>query len=95
MRNIQTNNSTQTQKIVDHFRKQGSISGLEAMALYRITSLTKVISVLNARGVEIKSEWRQDNTGKRYKRYYSNGHYVGSLPSTRFSHAGESAGLLH
>ncbi len=71
MRNIKTNNSTQTQILLDHFRNTGSISGLEAMALYRVTSLTKVISVLNAKGYEIVKLWKRDNTGKRYARYFS------------------------
>ncbi len=61
--------STQTQALIDHFNHVGSVSGLEALALYRIVSLTKVISVLKRRGLQIVGEWKADNTGKRYKRY--------------------------
>lgn len=68
---IKPDSSTQRGQVSDHLIKKGSISGLEAFALYRVSSLTKVISVLRAQFAhDISSEWRQDNTGKRYKRYY-------------------------
>lgn len=61
---------TQTEALTNHLKNQGSISGLEALALYRIVSLTKVISVLKRRGISIDGLWKKDNTGKRYKRYF-------------------------
>jgi hypothetical protein len=70
MRNITAKQLTQPETVLNHLHSKGSISGLEAMALYRITSLTKVMSVLQDRGTEIRPEWRTDNTGKRYTRYY-------------------------
>lgn len=70
MRNI-TTPSTQVQAVQNHFRNVGSISGLEALALYRIVSLTKVISVLKDKGLQIAGVWKKDNTGKRYKRYFT------------------------
>lgn len=69
MRNI-TSTATQTQILVDHFNHVGNISGLEALALYRVVSLTKVISVLKRRGMNLVGTWKADNTGKRYKRYF-------------------------
>ncbi len=63
--------TTQIQTLTDHFTNVGSISGLEALALYRIVSLTKVISVLKRRGMQLSGVWKQDNTGKRYKRYFA------------------------
>lgn len=90
MRNIKTNNSTQTQIVLDHFHKQGSISGLEAMALYRVTSLTKVISVIRAKGYEVVSLWKSDNTGKRYKRYFSIGQHKSTPNASAFASLGQS-----
>lgn len=63
----------QTDLLIDHFKRVGTVSGLEATALYKITSLTKVISVLRKLGFNITSEWKRDNTGKRYKRYFGSG----------------------
>lgn len=65
-----TSPTTQIQALTDHLQNRGSISGLEAVALYRIVSLTKVISVLKRKGLNIIGLWKQDNTGKRYKRYF-------------------------
>jgi hypothetical protein len=57
--------------VVQHLMDVGSISALEAIALYRITSLTKVVSVLrNEYNWPIKAEWKKDHTGKRYVRYH-------------------------
>ncbi len=69
MRTTVSSSATQTQKLVDHLNHVGNISGLEALALYQVVSLTKVISVLKRRGLQITGEWRKDNLGRRYKRY--------------------------
>ncbi len=61
---------TQTAALTNHFNEVGTISGLEALALYRIVSLTKIISVLRRKGMQIVGIWKRDLTGKRYKRYY-------------------------
>ncbi len=61
---------TQIQLLKDHFRNVGSITGLQALALYRIVSLTKQISVLKDNGLNIVGLWKRDNTGKRYKQYF-------------------------
>jgi hypothetical protein len=71
MRNtVKTANFTQTQAVADHFKNVGSISGLEALSLYQIVSLTKVMSVLRQKGMQIVGSWRKDNVGRRYKRYF-------------------------
>jgi hypothetical protein len=56
--------------VLKHLQDLGSLSGLEATALYRVSSLTKVISVLRRFGWRIIPEWKYDHTGKRYVRYY-------------------------
>ncbi len=70
MRSTVTSTSTQIQILIDHFNRVGAISGLEALALYRVVSLTKQISVLKRMGLQIEGIWKRDNTGKRYKRYF-------------------------
>lgn len=69
---------TQTEAITNHFNQVGNISGLEALSLYRVVSLTKVISVLKRKGIGIVSLWKLDNTGKRYKRYYNANFSIGN-----------------
>ena len=60
---------SQTQKILDHLTKVGSISWVEANDLYRVRSLTRRIADLRQAGHEIVSEWRKDHLGQRYTRY--------------------------
>ncbi len=60
---------SQTQKILDHLTKVGSISWVEANDLYRVRSLTRRIADLREAGHEIVSEWRKDHLGQRYTRY--------------------------
>lgn len=62
---------TQAHKVAKHLLDRGSISFIEALHQYRITSLTKVISVLKQLyDYPIRSEWRSDETNKRYVRYF-------------------------
>jgi hypothetical protein len=60
----------QQKQVYNHLRDKKTISALEATALYRVSSLTKVISELIKQGFTITSEFRFDHTGKRYKRYF-------------------------
>lgn len=60
----------QTAVIYDHLASVGTITNIEAQALYRCRSLTKRISELKADGFDIKSEWKRDHTGQRYVRYW-------------------------
>ncbi len=62
--------ATQTQALTNHLTNVGSISGLEALSLYQVVSLTKIISVLKQKGMQIVGIWRHDNLGRRYKRYF-------------------------
>ncbi len=61
---------TQTGMILRHLQERGSITQVEASAMYKSRSLTKRISELRAQGYNIKSEWRIDPTGQRYVRYW-------------------------
>jgi hypothetical protein len=77
----------QRQEVLSHLRDIGSISGLEAVAIYRVSSLTKIISVLKRYGWLIEGHWRRDHLGKLYKRYklhesQRNREYVHGPPQT-------------
>lgn len=58
-----------TQKIFDHLRTKGNISGVEAAALYRCRDLPKRISEIREEGLVILREMKADPTGQRYARY--------------------------
>jgi len=60
---------SQTEKILDHLSKVGSITFVEANDLYRVRSLPRRIADLRQAGHDIVSEWRTDNLGQRYTRY--------------------------
>lgn len=61
----------QVKAVATHLKDLGDISGLEATVLYKITSVTKVISMLRrVYGWSIRKEFRNDHTGKRYARYF-------------------------
>lgn len=61
----------QAYALAKHLIDLKDISGMEAQALYRVTSVTKVISRLrNEYNFDIRSDWRYDHTGKRYVRYF-------------------------
>lgn len=59
----------QEQKILQHLRTVGDISGLEAADMYRVRDLPKRISVLRQQGVAINSVMKRDLVGGRYARY--------------------------
>jgi hypothetical protein len=63
-------NATQTDRVLKHLQSVGSITQVEAQAMYKSRSLTKRISELRDRGYDIKSEWKTDHTGQRYVRYW-------------------------
>ncbi|WP_322996987.1 helix-turn-helix domain-containing protein [Castellaniella sp.] len=56
--------------LIEHLKKKGSISGIEAAALFRIRSLSRRINDLEARGHRIERVQAEDTTGQRYVRYY-------------------------
>jgi hypothetical protein len=55
-------------RILDHLKVEGSISAVEAQALYRCRSLSRRITSLNATHI-IRKEHKRDHTGQRYVRY--------------------------
>lgn len=62
--------SKQCRVILDHLQKAGSISGVEAAALYKVRSLPRRICDLEAQGIPIRRERKVDVTGQRYVRYF-------------------------
>lgn len=62
-------NLTQEILILNHLKAEGSISGVEAMALYKVRSLPRRIATLRSWGHDIKSICCEDNCGQRYVRY--------------------------
>lgn len=67
---------TQTQTLLKHLKKVGSISNLEAIHVHRIHALPRRISDLEEQGHEFIRERRKDVTGKRYVRYFYKGQKV-------------------
>ncbi len=59
--------------MTDHINRVGSISGLEALNLYRVMDLPKLMSDLIKGGLPIRKQYRRDNTGVRYLRYHFDG----------------------
>lgn len=59
----------QAKKVLLHLEKRGTISNLEAWATYGITRLAACVYDLREVGIEIASDLRKDEAGKRYTRY--------------------------
>lgn len=68
----------QTSMLLDHFKVNPSISGLEAKGLFRIDSLPRRILDLQAKGHRFSKVSKKDSTGKRYTRYF----YLGAGEQT-------------
>lgn len=62
--------SNQETLTLNHLKNVGSISGIEAEALYKIRHLPKRISNLKEQGWKITSSRMKDATGQRYVRYH-------------------------
>lgn len=60
---------TQEQLTLDHLKSVGSISGVEAEAMYKIRHLPKRIQNLKALGHDIVSVHKRDALNQRYVRY--------------------------
>lgn len=61
---------TQTQTLLNHFKKARTISQREALVDYSIQSLTKRISELRDMGYNIQTQFKKHPvTGQRYARY--------------------------
>ena len=61
------------QMILRHLEDKGSITSVEAQALYRCRSLSRRITDIKQWGFPISSELKTDATGQRYARYYLKG----------------------
>jgi uncharacterized small protein (DUF1192 family) len=54
---------------IDDSGKRRGITGMEALGLYRVVSLTSRIAELKGDGYRIISHRKKDTTGKTYVRY--------------------------
>lgn len=61
---------TQTDLILKHLKNHGSITGVEAAAVYKVRSLTSRISEIRAAGHKVVRVFHKDATGQRYAKYY-------------------------
>jgi hypothetical protein len=60
---------SQTNKILNHLQKVGSITFLEAWTLYSVRSLPRRIADLKELGYEIVGVMKTDINGQRYMKY--------------------------
>jgi len=67
---IDDKRKTQTDMIYEHLVKHGTLTNVEAAAMFKARSLTKRIHEIKQRGAEVRSEWRRDSMGQRYVRYW-------------------------
>lgn len=59
----------QTLKIARHLDETGTITGVEAAAIYKCRSLPRRIKDIRDSGIKVGSEIKHDLTGQRYTRY--------------------------
>lgn len=60
---------TQLQKLARHLEMRGSISNIEAQAVFRIRALPRRISDLEEMGYRFTRRRMKDTEGQRYVRY--------------------------
>ncbi len=61
---------SQNYMILQHLRLGNSITGVEALHLFKVRDLPKRVSELRASGADINGHWKMDTTGARYMKYY-------------------------
>lgn len=59
----------QTDTVIKHLNKYGSISPLEAQSNYNIWRLAAVVNRLNGRGLKIESVMKTAPSGAKYAEY--------------------------
>jgi len=59
----------QLYQLLTHLKNHGTISNVEAQAMFKMRALPRRIADLRELGYEIKREIRKDSTGQRYARY--------------------------
>lgn len=59
----------QLRTIAKHFKNHGSITNVEAHAVYGIRSVSSRVAELRNLGLTINKDQRKDATGQRYTRY--------------------------
>ena len=64
------NKMSMTSMILKHLEDKGSITNIEAQALYRCRALPRRIADLKEIGFSIASVMKRDATNQRYVRYY-------------------------
>jgi hypothetical protein len=60
---------SQSKQIATHLMAGNTLSGIEALHLFRCRDLPKRISELRKTGLRIKGTWNRDAKGSRYMRY--------------------------
>jgi len=60
---------SQKELLIEHFRKNDTLSVMEAHTVYKIRSLPRRIMDLKVIGYRFDHERRTDATGQRYMRY--------------------------
>lgn len=60
---------TQVEALARHFDKVGSITNVEAQAMYKVRALPRRISDLELLGFKFERQRKTDATGQRYVRY--------------------------
>ena len=77
---------TMNELLVDHLKKVGDITALEAQALYKVRSLSRRIVDIKKQGYNVVSIPRVDHAGQRYVRYVYRGETDGrALLNTVFA----------
>lgn len=70
--NSPLNTKTMVALVREHLLTKGSITNVEAQAIYRCRALPKRISELKADGMPIDAVWKKDSMNQRYVRYELN-----------------------
>lgn len=62
--------ASQQDLIVRHLIANGSISGVEASAMFKVRDISRTMRYIRAKGYKITTERKVDSCGQRYTRYF-------------------------